>query len=50
VKKQAPTDAKKAAANDKENGHGKVQKAKLITSLRTVPPEPGDAPSGLMKP
>ena len=39
MKKQAATDAKKAAANDKpENGKG--EKAKVTTSLRTVPPEP----------
>ena len=37
MKKQGTTDAKKAAANDKENGNGK---AKVTTSLRTVPPEP----------
>jgi hypothetical protein len=36
--KQGATDAKKAAANDKENG--KAEKAKVTTSLRTIPPEP----------
>jgi hypothetical protein len=39
MKKQAPTDAKKAAANDKPE-IGKAEKAKVITSLRTVPPDP----------
>jgi len=39
MKKQAATDAKKAAANDKPE-NGKVEKAKPTTSLRTVPPEP----------
>lgn len=40
MKKQAATDTKKAAANDKENGNGKAEKARMTTSLRTVPPEP----------
>jgi hypothetical protein len=40
MKKQAATDAKTAAANDKENGNGKAEKAKVTTSLRIVPPEP----------
>jgi hypothetical protein len=40
MKKQGTTDAKRAAANDKENGNGKAEKAKVTTSLRTVPPEP----------
>ena len=40
MKKQGTTDAKRAAANDKENGNGKTEKAKVTTSLRTVPPEP----------
>src|SRR5277367_462886 len=39
MKKHGTTDAKKAA-NDKENGNGKTEKAKVTTSLRTVPPEP----------
>jgi hypothetical protein len=39
MKKQAATDAKKAAANDKPE-NGKAEKAKVTTSLRTVPPDP----------
>jgi hypothetical protein len=39
MKKQAATDAKKAAANDKPE-NGTAEKAKVTTSLRTVPPEP----------
>lgn len=38
MKKQGTTDAKKAAANDKENG--KAEKAKATTSPKNVPPEP----------
>jgi hypothetical protein len=39
MKRQSTTDAKRAAANDKpENGN--TEKAKVTTSLRTVPPEP----------
>lgn len=41
MKRQSATDAKKAAANDKENGNDKAEKAKVSTSLRTVPPETG---------
>src|SRR5271170_6322166 len=41
MKKQGTTtDGKRAAANDKQNGNGKAEKAKVTTSLRTVPPEP----------
>jgi hypothetical protein len=39
MKKQAATDAKKAAANDKPENE-KAEKAKVTTSLRTVTPEP----------
>ena len=39
MKKQPATHAKKAAANDKPE-NGKTEKAKVTTSLRTVPPEP----------
>ena len=38
MKKRAATDAKKAAANDNPE-NGKTEKAKVATSLRTVPPE-----------
>jgi hypothetical protein len=40
MRKQGATDAKRAGANDEENGNGKTEKAKVTTSLRTVPPEP----------
>jgi hypothetical protein len=39
MKKQAATDAKKAAANDKPN-NGTTERTKVTTSLRIVPPEP----------
>jgi hypothetical protein len=39
MKKKAAKDAKKAAANGKPE-NGKSEKAKAITSLRTVAPEP----------
>lgn len=39
MKKKSTTDAKKAAANDKPE-NWKAEKAKVTTSLRTVPPEP----------
>jgi hypothetical protein len=41
MKKQVTTDVKRAAANDKEeNANGKTEKAKVVASLRAVPPEP----------
>jgi len=39
MKKQSTTEEKRAAANDKPE-NGKAGKAKVTTSLRTVPPEP----------
>jgi hypothetical protein len=39
MKKQAATDAKKAAANDKPE-NGKTEKTKVTTSPRAVPTEP----------
>jgi len=39
MKKKAATDGKKAAANDKPE-NGTAEKAKVMTSLRTVPREP----------
>jgi hypothetical protein len=39
MNKKAATDGKKAAANDKPE-NGTAEKAKVTTSLRTVPPEP----------
>src|SRR5258708_34492520 len=39
MKEPAATDAKKAGANDKPE-NGKAEKAKVTTSLRTVPPDP----------
>jgi hypothetical protein len=39
MKRQAATDSKRSAANDKPE-NGKAEKTKVTTSLRTVPPEP----------